>query len=145
MPLYSIKESDYSQYILHKIHRPYADFYLFDNFVVSEVHEGAIFGGMEALDIFSLLMEFYDGVKRSMEFVYLSNRVNSYSTRPVDWLDFKFMDQYLKGYGIIDDRVRAEQNAFLEKQFVPCKFQFFNNLETAVQWAVELQGKHRLN
>ena len=145
MPLYSIKESDYSPYILHKIHRPYANFYLFDNFVVSEVCEGAVFGGMEALDIFLLLMEFYDGVKRPMEFVYLSNRVNSYSTRPVDWLDFKFMDQYLKGYGIIDDRIRAEQSAYLEKQFVPCEFKHFRDLESAAQWAVELQRNHRVN
>jgi hypothetical protein len=139
MQLCSVKDSVFSSYIVHQIHRPYGKFYLFESYVVSEIEEGVVFGSLQAYDIFALLMEFYDGIKRPMRFVYLSNRIYSYSTKPVDWLDFKFMGVYMIGYGIVDNRERAVQNASIEKNFVPCEIDVFENLSKAINWSMDLQ------
>ena len=145
MRLPAVKETEFSKYIIHEIHRPYGTFYLFEKFIVSEVFEGVVFGALEALDLFTLLMEFYDGIKRPKSFVFLSNRLNSYSIKPVDWLDFEFMNPYLLGYGIIDISPLAQEKVALEKKFLPFNAKLFRDLETAIGWTVELQGRHRLN
>jgi len=145
MQLCSVKDSYFSEYIIHQIHRPYGKFYLFESYVVSEIEEGVVFGGMETLDIFTYLTEFYDGIKRPTQFVYISNRINSFAVKPVDWLNFAFMGAYMIGYCIVDDSSRARERASLEEKFVPSSFAVFNNLELAIRWsfAIYMNGKFR--
>jgi len=145
MRLRSVKDSIFSEYIIHNIKRPYGCYYLLENCVVSEISEGVIFSGLEALDIFTSLTEFYNGIKRPKEFIYISNRVNCYSVKPVDWLDFEFIKSHMIGYAIVDNRPRAHFNASFEQQFVPCESNLFSDLVPAVQWAMELHTRTNSN
>lgn len=145
MRLVSIKESIFSKYIIHEINRPYGNFYLFDSCVVSEINEGVVFSSLEALDIFTYLTEFYNGIKRPRHFVYISNRINCYSVKPVDWLNYKFMERYMIAYGVVDNRDRAQEHIAFEKQFMFCSLELFQDLDTAGRWGVEVHQSFRLN
>jgi hypothetical protein len=141
MPLIPVKESVYTDYIKHEVQRPYGTFYFFESYLISEIDEGIVFSGKEAIDIFNIALEFYDGNKRPEQFVYLSNRINNYSVKPVDWLDFDYMGSLMVGYGIVDDRKRAKLNAQIEEQFVPCEFGVFDDLTPAIIWAIDVHGR----
>ncbi|AZQ43385.1 hypothetical protein [Nonlabens ponticola] len=134
----SIKDSIYYENVIREITLECGDFYFFESHLVSEIHEGVLFGGEEALDIFSEAISFYNGTDRPKHFVYISNRVNDYSLRPVDWLQFKFMNRFMKGFATVDNRPRAAQNAMLLEKFVPSKFKLFANMSDAMIWAIDI-------
>lgn len=145
MQLCSVKDSLFSNYIIHSIHRPYGCFYFFEYYVVSEIYEGVVFTGLQGLDIFTHITEFYDGIKRSKHFILISNRVNRYCVKPVDWLDFQFLDRFMVGYAIVDNTPRAHYAASFEQQFLNCESQVFPELMSAMRWSTQLHTKFDLN
>ncbi|WP_194851789.1 hypothetical protein [Nonlabens antarcticus] len=140
MQLCTVTETVFSNQVIQKIERPYGDIYLFESYVVSEVKEGIIFGSAEFIDTFTYLMDFYDGIKRQNHFVYICNRCHSFSVKLIEWLEFEFMSSFMVGFAIVDDRPMALKGAELEKRFVPCNFDLFEDLPSAVEWAVQTQA-----
>lgn len=68
-------------------------------------------------------------------FVYISNRLNSYS---VDPNDYKYLNKIpsLKGIGIVSRLESARQNAILEKAFSKKDLEIFEDINDAYEWAL---------
>lgn len=121
----------------------FGDFYLFDNFIISEIKAGEVVswenvGKLLVTDI----REIYGS--RSKELVYISNRINKYSVMPSDWIKFRRNDCNIRAYGIVSYNKRAYLNALLEKLFFSSRLQFFTSLESAICWAREVQHEEHL-
>lgn len=134
----SIKETEFYSEVRKVISVPYGDFYLFDHFVVSEIHEGVTFSWEEhAKPIVLAISEYYNNTGGHI--VYISNRINNYSVKPVDWLLFFKYSFKLAGYAIISNSEKGFLNAKLESLFIRSKFKAFDNFYDAVQWAAAIQ------
>tara|TARA_R110000787_G_scaffold59922_13_gene135910 strand:- start:6806 stop:7189 length:384 start_codon:yes stop_codon:yes gene_type:complete len=68
--------------------------------------------------------------------VYISNRVNSYSLDPND---YKHLNEIptLKGIGVIQYKRSIKTALELENLFVKKPFKTFNDLDSAIEWALE--------
>ena len=81
----SLKETRFYNDVLKEINYPFADIYIFEGYVISEIKEGIVFSWEDhAKRIVSDVHEYTknDG----SDIVYLSHRINSYSLKPMDWL-----------------------------------------------------------
>lgn len=133
-----LKETTYYKDSLHVLNYDFGDFYLYNTFIVAEIKSGQLaswdsIGKVLVEDI----REIYG--PKSKELIYLSNRVNEYPVVPSDWIKFKRNNCNIKGYGIISYSKRSYLNAILERLFVKTNLQFFNSLETAILWALQVQ------
>lgn len=134
----SIKDSVFYSEVLHEMNMSYGNFYFFEGFVVSEIFEDVLFGWEEAKPVIYEVTKFYDTDGRNI--VYLSNRINDYSVKPVDWLNFASYSFKLRGYGVINTSKSGLLNSKLESLFVKSKFKTFTDLTDALQWAAELSN-----
>ena len=68
--------------------------------------------------------------------MYISNRVNSYSLDPND---YKHLNEIptLKGIGVIQYKRSIKTALELENLFVKKPFKTFNDLDSAIEWALE--------
>ncbi|SRX75953.1 hypothetical protein [Aequorivita antarctica] len=103
--------------------------YFYENIVVFEAKEGII---MSYKTGFSILLKGlnYLGAK---PWVYLSNRVHSYSIKP---MDYKYLNKVptLRAVGVVNYYELGHSNAELEAKFCKKPFQMFDNLTEAVVW-----------
>lgn len=130
----SLKETRFYNDVLKEINYPFADIYVFEGYVISEIKEGVVFSWEDhAKRIVSDVHEYTknDG----SDIVYLSHRINSYSLKPMDWLYFYKNSFNLKGYGVIGYSSFSFFNTVVENLFFNKKIRRFNELETAIQWA----------
>ncbi len=130
----SLKETRFYNDVLKEINYPFADIYIFEGYVISEIKEGVVFSWEDhAKRIVSDVHEYTknDG----SDIVYLSHRINSYSLKPMDWLYFYKNSFNLKGYGVIGYSSFSFFNTVVENLFFNKKIRRFNELETAIQWA----------
>nr|WP_042245540.1 hypothetical protein [Nonlabens ulvanivorans] len=134
----SIRESVFYPEVLKEINMHYGNFYFFDGFIVSEVFKNVVFGWEEAKPIVNAATSFYntDGSK----LVYISNRINKYSVKPVDWFHFANYSFKLMGYGVVNYTDPGLINSKLESLFVKSKFKSFTSLMDALQWAAALKN-----
>lgn len=109
--------------------------YFYKNYVITEINRGVILNFDKAAKLFQLGIEYY-GTK--VPFVYISNRIHSYSFEPTSHFKSTELFPNLKGYGVvIYDHLNSEV-AKLEQAFINKPTAIFHNLEEAVLWAEEL-------
>ncbi|MCF6306826.1 MAG: hypothetical protein L3J09_02610 [Flavobacteriaceae bacterium] len=73
--------------------------------------------------------------------IYISNRVNSYSLDPND---YKYLNMIptLKGIGVVQYKERESTVVIeIEKMFIKKPLQTFDDLDSAIYWGVELLKK----
>jgi len=70
-------------------------------------------------------------------FIYISNRINSYSVDPKVYLKTSEI-QNLEGIAIVSNNYQAKINAQIEKMFFNKPFEIFPELEEAINWANEI-------
>lgn len=103
--------------------------YFYDNIVIFEANEGVI---MSYKTGFSILLNGlnYLGTK---PWVYVSNRVHSYSIKP---MDYKYLNNVptLRAVGVVNYSELGHSNAELEAKFCKKPFQMFDNLTDAFIW-----------
>ena len=99
---------------------------------IIEIAEGTAISYKNGIETFQRLMSMIG----DKPWVYISNRVNSYSLDPND---YKHLNEIptLKGIGVIQYKRSIETALELEKMFVKKPFQTFNDLDTAIEWALE--------
>ena len=104
--------------------------YFYDTVVVFEAKEGIV---MSYKTGFSILLKglSYLGSKR---WVYISNRVHSYSIKP---MDYKYLNKVptLRAVAVVNYSEVGHTNAELESKFCKKPFHMFDNLSEAVIWA----------
>ncbi len=103
--------------------------YFYGNIVVFEANEGVTLSYKTG---FSVLLKGLT-IVGTKPFVYISNRTNSYSIKP---MDYKYLNKVptLKCVGIVTYSEVGYSNAELESNFCKKPFQIFENLTEAVIW-----------
>ncbi len=132
-----VKNSPFYKEAIQEINFDFGNYYLFDSFIIGEVHEDVVFTWEDHGKI--LVKEFsnlYD--QNGNDIVYITNRVHEYSVVPSDWINFYKYQYSLKGYAIVSYTPRGILNIILEKIFMRNKIKGFDNLSDAVSWAKSL-------
>lgn len=103
--------------------------YFYGNIVVFEADEGVTLSYKTG---FSLLLKGLT-IIGGKPFVYISNRTNSYSIKP---MDYKYINKVptMKSFGIVTYSEVGRSNAELESNFCKKPFRIFDNLTEAVIW-----------
>ncbi len=103
--------------------------YFYNTIVVFEANEGVTLSYKTGFSILVKCLALI-GTKPC---VYISNRVNSYSIKP---MDYKYLNKVptLKCCGIVTYSEVGHSNAELESKFCKKPFRIFGNLTEAVLW-----------
>ena len=128
-----IEDSEHIKREHKKVELPFGTFYFFNDFLLSELNQGIHFSWDKVKLIADLASEFY-GEKNPV--VYISNRVNSYSIEPQSWLKFDKKYNFFKASAIIAYDTKGGLSVVLEKLFSKKRIQKFNDLDTAIDWAL---------
>lgn len=124
--------------VLQEFNYPFADIYIFDGFVVSEIKEGVVFSWEEHAKRIVKDVAEYSGTDGG-DVIYLSHRIHSYSVKPMDWIHFFKNSFDLRGYGVIGYNSMSFFNTVIENLFFTKKIKRFNSLELAIQWAQQMK------
>ncbi|MEW7280035.1 hypothetical protein ABW636_15685 [Aquimarina sp. 2201CG1-2-11] len=109
--------------------------YFYKNYVITEINEGVVLNFEKAAKLLQLGIEYY-GTK--VPFIYISNRINSYSFEPTSHFKSTEMFPNLKGFGVvIYDQLNSDV-AKIEQTFINKPTNIFYSLEEAIAWAEEL-------
>ena len=90
-------------------------FYFFDCTVISEINEGITFTWSEAEIILSIVDMYYDECQMIS---YISNRVNSYSINPTDWLKFRKYNERMGKYIVVSQSKTSIFSTFIEQRIL---------------------------
>ena len=134
-----LRDTPYYHRAIHEINYSFGNFYLFDTFIVGEIHENVHISWKEhGKMIAEELSNLYDN--NGKDLVYISNRANDYSLVPTDWKKFFKLSYNLKAYGIVSYTKTGYFNAMLERMFVNTKLRWFNSLEEAIAWVDQISN-----
>lgn len=113
-----------------------AEVFILDDFLIAQIKEGQHVDKLFFKELKKLIKTYFD----KKPFVYISNRVHSYS---VDALLYKeiFKVSEIIGIGIIATNSLVNKNAQFEKQFFKKPFKTFTSLSEACIWVNELITK----
>ncbi|WP_378175815.1 STAS/SEC14 domain-containing protein [Aquimarina sp. SS2-1] len=80
-----------------------------------------------------LLLEFVRKYFDNKPFVYISNRVNSYSVDPTVYHETEKIENLL-GIAVVSKDHRQQKLTELESKFFEKKLKYFNNIDDALNW-----------
>ncbi|WP_027125156.1 hypothetical protein [Gelidibacter mesophilus] len=131
------QESKYFNLLEHsKIEFSFGDLYFFENFILSELHEGIHFDWDKILEVIGATLDYYSG---EFEIAYISNRVNSYSTDPQLWQRFHQEFNFISAIATVTYNDFGYINASIEKQFAKISLKRCDHLEEALTWVKHLR------
>ena len=113
-----------------RIELDFCTLHFFDGYVISYINEGEIVTFDKCSIITKTAVEFYG----SSKFVYITNRVNSYSVDPSVYFEISKI-KTLVGFAIVSKDYTAKSNAEIEKLFLNKPMAVFDVLEDAIAWA----------
>ncbi|GAA4270936.1 hypothetical protein U6A24_03465 [Aquimarina gracilis] len=114
-------------------------FYFYENFIVGEIVEGVNLNFESGKELFKLAQANY---KNDKPFVYISNRINSYSFIPTGHYKSVALFPNLKGYATVVYNDINYRIAELEQSFMNWPNGIFENLEDAIDWAEDILSSH---
>ncbi|MFB9056572.1 hypothetical protein ACFFU9_07410 [Mariniflexile ostreae] len=130
------ENSKYSKILnYYKLEKPFGNFYLCDNFLISELHEGIHFDWEMIASSMDEVIEYY-GKNKSIG--YISNRVNSYSMNPHNWNKVYDIYNILHASAVVFYNDLMYMNATLEKQLSDKSIKRCKTLDEAIDWIMNL-------
>lgn len=130
----SIRFSSYFDKLIKEFNYEFADVFLFDGFIISEIKNGITFSWDDHAALIVKDITKYTN-SDGHDLVYLSHRIHSYSVQPMDWLKFYRNEFNLKGYGVIGYKKQSFINTVIENLFFNKNIVKFTDLDSAIQWA----------
>ncbi|WP_299224242.1 hypothetical protein [uncultured Psychroserpens sp.] len=114
----------------------HAEVFIFDDFLIKQVKEGALIDQEETEEFKVILKEHFS----DKNMAYISNRVTSYSVNPLVYKEAEKISN-LVAIAIIpgDEKMRA--SAEYESQFYNRPFGIFESLSEAIQWVHKIIEK----
>ncbi|WP_298538559.1 hypothetical protein [uncultured Aquimarina sp.] len=88
-----------------------------------------------------LLLEFVKKYFNNKPFVYISNRVNSYSVDPTIYHETTKIDNLI-GLAVVSKNHRQQRLTELESKFFQKRIKYFTNMNKALEWKNELLEKN---
>ena len=129
----SVKQTDLYPKVLKELNYSFADVFIFDGFIISEIKQGVNFSWNNHAKYIVDDITCFLGTDGT-ELIYISNRIHSYSVVAIDWLKF-FKQQYgLKGYYVVSNSQMSKLNLLVEQLFFKEKIMHFDSLFSAVHW-----------
>ncbi|WP_282121854.1 hypothetical protein [Algibacter mikhailovii] len=129
----SVKQTDLYPKVLKELNYSFADVFIFDGFIISEIKQGVNFSWNNHAKYIVDDITCFLGTDGT-ELIYISNRIHSYSVVAIDWLKF-FKHQYgLKGYYVVSNSQMSKLNLLVEQLFFKEKIMHFDSLFSAVHW-----------
>lgn len=119
----------YSNYIQKTTNLESGILYFFEDLAIIEFAEGAHIDKEFASEIFDALTIYYGGGK---PFGLISNRVNSYSIKLLDFASIKQNISNLLAYGVVGYNAASKMNAELENSFCVSNNIHYHTLEDAI-------------
>ena len=113
-----------------KLEKPFGNFYFFETFFFSEIHEGVHFDWDMIQEIMDYVVEFYG---TAAKLGYISNRVNSYSMNPQTWNKVKKKYNIIVAGAIISYTKTTFLSASLEKEMTKTKIKRCFSLVEAIE------------
>jgi hypothetical protein len=110
-------------------------FYFYENFMVSEAKENVAVSFESAQEMLALAKMHFG---KLTPFVYISNRINSYSFNPTAHFKTTAMFPNLKGYAVVVYDKMNREIAEMEQSFFTIPANIFNSLENAINWVEKL-------
>lgn len=104
----------------------------YNSIAIVEIEEGVAVSSKNGLETFERLLSIIGG----KPWVYISNRVNSYSLDPNDYRHLNEIIT-LKGIGVIQYEKSIKTALELEKMFIKKPFKTFDDIDSAIEWALE--------
>ncbi len=105
----------------------------YPKFVISTVKEDIQIDEEHIQTLKEIIVDHY----KKQPFIYLANRINSYSVNPLIYVNLIELN-LLKGVGIISEDIQRLKTANFEKQFASFPFEIFQNNDEAKAWAERL-------
>lgn len=105
------------------------NYFFYGNIVIVEAKEGIMLSYKKDLSVVLLILNITEG----KPWVYISNRINSYSIQP---LDYKYLNKVpsLKALAVVNYNEVGYLNSELEAKFCKKPFGVFHNVSDAVIW-----------
>lgn len=131
------ENSKYSKEFKHKkLEFPFGNFYLCENFFISELNEGVYFSWGKIQLVMDKIVKHYDA---GIKLAYISNRVNPYSIDPQTWK--KVLNEYdvFIASAIVAYTSYTFYNASLEKTISKKIIERCRSLREAIEWANSLE------
>lgn len=110
-------------------------FVFYKNISISEVSEGTHVTFEKVADMLRIAENVYGN---DTPFVYISNRIHSYSIDPLGYYEAIKLFPNLKAYAIVSQNNRRRTLAVLEKLFMKKPIRVFDDLEKAYEWAEQI-------
>jgi len=114
----------------------HAEVFIFDDFLIKQVREGALIDQEETEEFKVILKEHFDGKNMA----YISNRVFSYSVNPLIYKEAEKIPN-LVAIAVIPSNQKIRSSANFERQFYDRPFGIFDNLSEAIQWVQQIIEK----
>jgi hypothetical protein len=115
---------------------PLGTFYIYDNYIIVEIAEGITIATKHN----KILEDIAEKYFASKDFVYITNRVNSYAVNPAVYKKTSKIKN-LVGFAIVASNYIALRNADIEKLFLNKPFESFTELSEAIKWAEAIVDK----
>lgn len=133
----SIKETNLYSEVLKEINYSFADIFIFEGFVVSEIKENVSFTwenhGKVIIDD---VAEYLNTGTNGTDIIYISNRIHAYTIMATDWLKFYRNRYNLKGYYVVLGAHKSSMiNTVFENMFFNSMIKKFVSLKGAVATA----------
>ncbi len=128
-----VKELDFFKNIREIREFEFGVFYFFDGLVISEMKKGIVLEWEMAEKAVLAAQEIF---RKNQPIVYISNRVNSYSVNPLDWVKFYNHRHQLAHYAVVGRTNGSFASAMLERLFFKSSIVQFEDLGDALQWGL---------
>lgn len=108
------------------------NFHFYKNYILAEIKEGEVIN-IEKLDqLMPLILKYY---KNGSAFTYISNRINSHSINPLDYIQCPFIHlENFIGYSAIPYNKITQKSIEIERHFAKRPFIISNNIDEAIRW-----------
>jgi len=107
------------------------DLYFYDDYLISEVHEGITVIYKDSLEVLNLVHKHY-GFKKP--YGLISHRLNSYSVNLYDLIPIAHEFGLLVANAVVAYTEIALKNFELEKRVLKLKGESFRNMDEAIKW-----------
>lgn len=99
------------------------------NYIIATVNEGVNF----STDHYLIFREIIDEHFKNRPFIYISNRVNSYSIDPMVYIETGKIKN-LVGIAVVSKNPKQKRITQVENMFLKREFHLFTNMEAALLW-----------
>lgn len=131
-----VEESSFNNLYLKKLSLASGNFYIFEKFVIGEVHTGVHFNWDTANEVIEQVYTHFGS--RNIKVSYISNRVNTYTTHAQDWIRFYKERNHLEAFAVVVYSKLGFMNVVFELIFAQTQLRKFNSLEDTVAWVEQL-------